>query len=769
MQITEIPLFNSIIHDVSGRKIPENMLQDGWNVLFDNNDMIDRYGIHEFLDNVPDPVKRIYLFQRMFSDYKYLLIFTTREIYFYNESALRMENLTRNFNKGTVSSTSTVVTLTPPTAATATYTSGGSSSGTDSTDRTIVISELTGIYEGMHVTGTGIATNTFVERVGNSSDSSIIISNYPTGTISGTLTFTWHFNPAWTGVYYQIAFSSDASAPDINGTLTWYDVTVTDTTTLAGTGLPVVSGKGYVLKMRYSGDEDNMWHIATPYSAYYDDNYLLATNGIDNVQMWTGEDYFYDYPEYKNLCTQLGYWGTIGNGQILCMSPYDTGTGSYNNNAIEVSDPIPSTVDVSVGTVAAVTQWDHGVYYALYDDMSGIVGAYPLADNNFVIYKKNSISLMIENPNYSITDPFLVREGAKRNLGAPCIDVVATFESFHLFFSGDNLYVFDGINETAVGDGNINYILKNINKKFRHRSFSVVLREQNLYLLFMPYGLSKNCNICVVFNYKDKQWSFWRFRDDEGSYIEFTSCGQYVRQFLPTWGSFLYTPTVTTANGDATISCTVGTTDGMEAGMHVTGTNIPDGATVLSITDTTHFELSDNATGTGTTSDLKVGWYPSELPAYRWMDLKEAENFTRVALGTLDGEVYELASEYYKDNTQDIISEIVTKDFELNKGLTFLFSEVTVRIGLRETSDGYLTGEVFQVRASMDYGRSWSGWVDLALDPLTEVEGEFMEKKAYFHMRGKALRLELRFTDPFVYEAMFVKWNPMGTSFKYNR
>lgn len=152
-----------------------------------------------------------------------------------------------------------------------------------------------------------------------------------------------------------------------------------------------------------------------------------------------------------------------------------------------------------------------------------------------------------------------------------------------------------------------------------------------------------------------------------------------------------------------------------------------------------------------------------------WMDLKEAENFTRIALGTYEGYIYEIASDYYKDNTNDITSEITTKDFELNKGLTFLFSEVTIRIGLRETSDGYLTGEVFQVRASMDYGRSWSAWVDLALNPLTEVEGEFMEKKAYFHMRGKALRLQLRFTDPFIYEAMFIKWNPMGTSFKYNR
>jgi len=58
--------------------------------------------------------------------------------------------------------------------------------------------------------------------------------------------------------------------------------------------------------------------------------------------------------------------------------------------------------------------------------------------------------------------------------------------------------------------------------------------------------------------------------------------------------------TATTASGDATVTLTGGwTTTTLRVGMRVKGANIPYGTTILSITDTTHFEASANATGTG--------------------------------------------------------------------------------------------------------------------------------------------------------------------------
>jgi len=65
---------------------------------------------------------------------------------------------------------------------------------------------------------------------------------------------------------------------------------------------------------------------------------------------------------------------------------------------------------------------------------------------------------------------------------------------------------------------------------------------------------------------------------------------------LDTVGEFNLTSS-TTASGDATI--TVSATTNLKQGMLITGTGIPSSATVLTITDSTHFELSANATATG--------------------------------------------------------------------------------------------------------------------------------------------------------------------------
>jgi hypothetical protein len=211
-------------------------------------------------------------------------------------------------------------------------------------------------------------------------------------------------------------------------------------------------------------------------------------------------------------------------------------------------------------------------------------------------------------------------------------------------------------------------------------------------------------------------------------------------------------------------------TTGIVVGMHITGTGIPAGRTIASIVSSSSVTLNSGTSVTASTvADLKIGWYPSELPAYRWSDLKVLDNFTRFALGSSTGYVYELSEQYHQDNTADIESYITTKDYELNKGLTFLLLELIVRISLRETSIGFLTGSEIDVRASVDYGRTWSSWVTLAIDPATDPENYFMEKKAGFHMRGKAVRFQFRSYNPFKLESCFIKWNPTGKEFKYNR
>ncbi len=69
------------------------------------------------------------------------------------------------------------------------------------------------------------------------------------------------------------------------------------------------------------------------------------------------------------------------------------------------------------------------------------------------------------------------------------------------------------------------------------------------------------------------------------------------------------------ANGDATVTTPANGTRGLVAGQEVTGAHIPGATTVLSITDSTHFEMSANATGDAT-EDLTF-----KLPASKVYDV----------------------------------------------------------------------------------------------------------------------------------------------------
>ncbi len=69
------------------------------------------------------------------------------------------------------------------------------------------------------------------------------------------------------------------------------------------------------------------------------------------------------------------------------------------------------------------------------------------------------------------------------------------------------------------------------------------------------------------------------------------------------------------ANGDATVTTPANGTRGLVVGQEVTGAHVPGATTVLSVTDSTHFEMSANATGDAT-EDLTF-----KLPASKQYDV----------------------------------------------------------------------------------------------------------------------------------------------------
>lgn len=582
----------------------------------------------------------------------------------------------------------------------------------------------------------------------------IITRNYKTGTVTSsgtavTLTGGVWDNTEWSKQnLYQISFDSD----DPNLCTTWHLVaSINSATEIALKTAPAadVTDSVYCLRLCYDGSEDDSWSLVYPYDEDLDEAVMLATNSKDFVQRWDATGQCVNLSSYTNFCKHLAYWGTGSGNHVIASGIFDTVTGYWNKNAMEVWDS---------GQLSMLD----GATYALYDNISEIVGVLPLGADGIVIYKPNSISL--GNITYSgdPADPIRIQENFKRNIGVPCIDVVGVLESFHIFFNGRNIYMFDGIQERLVGDGNSSYIANNINKNRINRSFCILIPEKNFYLLFVPWKTSENPNLCIVYNYKENSFSYWMFKNSEGEEMEITSKGLFKKSYTPTWGSFIDYQTGTTTSGSNVIT-SVADTSFCKVNYGVKGTGIPELAKILSFTsDSITIDL--NATASGTV-DLKIGPYAKDIKL-RWQDLKAVENFQRFALGTIGGKMYELSDEFFRDDEEPIESTFKTKDMELNKGLTFFFHEVTIRAGLRDVGE-WIDSPVF-VRASMNYGRTWSAWKELLLDSTEETQ-EFKEKKGYFHMKGKALTLEFKMTNPTNFEGVFVKFNTGGQSMRYNR
>jgi hypothetical protein len=200
---------------------------------------------------------------------------------------------------------------------------------------------------------------------------------------------------------------------------------------------------------------------------------------------------------------------------------------------------------------------------------------------------------------------------------------------------------------------------------------------------------------------------------------------------------------------------------GVEIGMRVKGTGVPDPSYITDITGTDSFEIDNNATATTSTLSLKIG-YTAEQMAQRWVDLIIDERFTRLIFGDANGYLYTYAIDFGDDNSYDIDSSFITKDFELNKaGYDFRLLECTLAMQLK---DDYEPATV-DIRASVDFGLHWTSWITLPLDGTES----YMEKKINLNMMGKQVRFEIRMSNPMIFESMWIGFNADYKSMKFDR
>jgi hypothetical protein len=353
--------------------------------------------------------------------------------------------------------------------------------------------------------------------------------NYNTGTVTTSdtgnrtvtlTTGTWD-NANWTQrSLYEISFDS----ADIESCTNWYlvdQVTSASTLTLAEDGASVTDG-AYCLRLCYAGDADDVWYACFPYDNDTNERIIVCTNGVDIIQTWNATDEFADLTGYTTDRVKfIGFWGSMGYEHVIAANIYDTGTSTSFEQTIYISD---------AGEIAP----NGANYYELLDTNEPITGIVPLG-NRLIIYKTTSISIADVNPNGGNTDAFYVQQNIIREIGTPSVRTVANIGMYHIFFSGSDIYMFDGHNCNAIGAGNIKYIMTNINKSFSHRSFAFTLPEQNLYCLAIPTGDSEYCNLIIVFNYKTQSWTYWTFNDLNNALLYPMSTGTFTRSYAPSW------------------------------------------------------------------------------------------------------------------------------------------------------------------------------------------------------------------------------------------
>lgn len=782
MKIFDVPYFDNTNKDYSGRLIPDNVLQNSKNIMFDNKKIKSRYGIDQLEGAMPDggDVIRIALYKQLYNDEVYIVAFTMFNMFYLDPVTAVWKYITRNFCTGTVGNggvSGIALTYTPPTSD---VTIAINTPNTSAVQYTINLTTITGLSVGMIIlSGTGITLSppTFITKI-DSINNLVTLSRPTTEIPSGDIVFNFRLQTEWDAPTSYIGFGSN----DINAIGTWYPIEAffnTVTITLK-TAQAIANGTPFVIKREYRGGLDNIWHTAFPYddSMYGGgDKLLLATNGTDLIQKWRGFQngvltYAEDTVEYPNLCKHIGFWGTAGQEHIITSNITDA-SSSKNTSAIELSD-------------AGEISWADGHVYPLYDSSYPILGVVSL-QQRFIIYKQNTISM--GEPTGEDANPLNIQQDVKRGLGTISIDTVIDTGVFHIFFTGERIAFFDGFNSGYLDDGISNYIGRIINKPFASRSFAFTFPDKNLYCLAIPINGSSVCNYVIVYNYVDKNFTFWDFKNGTTE-LSFISAGQYINKFTPSWEEFLYNVT----DAGATLTGSLATTgivtfnDAVDLsgvlGGRIVFESEPDTEYYLkTIIDSTHAIIGTQAgKSTVTTADITtitgdtiastnviLGYTWLQLST-RWIDYSFSGDYnTSVLLGDTGGNIYQVADFMDMDDTVTdtaIESIFETKDFELNKGLTFLSMEVTVRIErLNITETTFYDGDIY-LSVSVDYGRTWSTEITLPLDGLVP---EFMEKKIALHMRGKAVRLKFRALRPFAFENCFIGYNVQGKAFKFDR
>jgi len=432
---------------------------------------------------------------------------------------------------------------------------------------------------------------------------------------------------------------------------------------------------------------------------------IVATHEVDYILKlsFNGEDddyWSFAYPYLasvgdKILCASNGVepiykWDGSGSLEVLGGSPPSTakyigyfGASMYEHFIAAWTtaggNNLPQSLYLS--DAGSPELWTAGAYYDLLQKNDEIVGM-EILKSRLVIYKSRSISLAWASPEGGNDDPLDMEQDVVIDIEIPVGRTVVNFGDFHMFLGMDNVYKFNGLSLEPVGTEIINTMKNEWNGAAMIHAFAFAIPNENLYCIFIPTLEERDENDNIIkeaSEYPDKAYVY-----------------NYVERTWTIWT--FYVDPVT----------------------HVSQQFTCAGRANKSYTPT----IADIDTLDQMYSDMDM----------RWSDLIKYSEVQSIFLGDNNGYVYELRDVYQDDNGQYISASFTTRDYELNTP-KHVFMLLEAVLGMTRQASGTV-----QVRASTNFGATWSDWVDVAQGG----DATFIEYIANFIQKGLQVRFEVQ-------------------------
>lgn len=576
---------------------------------------------------------------------------------------------------------------------------------------------------------------------------------------------------------YSLQFSLPAVQPESNGAGTHF-ITVTEYLQNVTDGFP------YLLRQCFTSDLEALQDTAIAYDDNELDNILLVTNGVEDIQKWTGDgslqrlgyrDFSGDLSIDSAVITNVsgidalrigmyvsGHPGLPSEAMIsdisaslahvtldnpCTMSDTDIGMIGYNQpNKAKFIDffgsigyehivtastfdgeyQLKQTLDFS--DAGEVDLWNN-IFYDLLDSPDEIVGVKKL-QTRLIIYKKNSISEAYPNPTGGNSDPFDIIQN-KISIGTPSIRTVVDFGDYHIFYGWDNFYIFDGASVIPIGTDIINDLNSGLNREFANRAFSFAIKNKNLYICVVPFGFGQEVpNRAYIFNYFDKTWAIWHFSNS------FVCHGTFHKSNSVTWEQLLVpeikeSSAVVSGSNILTVPDVANISVGMVVEDGLSNAYIPSGTNIISMSSNTELIMSNVALQNN--SDFDAEFYKSwNNMMMRCEELLVYEDDESHFLGSEDGNIYEISDRYTNDDGTAFNSYFITKDYPLNDVKQW-FKFLQTVIGICNEIEGS-----FSISVSVDFGNTWTDAIEV--DVAQGVD--YVEHIIHWIERGRQVRLK---------------------------